>query len=240
MNKRTTTRYPHCNNHRNSAPHTLLNSCSVFLNQGRFSYRNNSVLQHLLLTWALPTPLSNLLLKFLSWPTWKFILLWLDNSLPHSTDIITSRSCPAFPKQKNLHNRTNRPLWTKHRQRTDTNTWPLCLPYLWSLLFVLLHSLHFPWGWFSWVPVWRNVLCLILYLLWKHNYISPTTTLWPLTPCYALSLSYLPLSLWTVPSPSLRPRFVHFVQLICLLNVRRPARGSRLFFSRSFWTRKRE
>ena len=47
MNKRTTTRCPHCNNH--ETLHHILNSRSVFLNQGRYTWWHNSVLLHLAL-----------------------------------------------------------------------------------------------------------------------------------------------------------------------------------------------
>ena len=47
MNKRSTTRCIHCNNH--ETLHHVLNCCSIYLNQGRYTWRHNSVLQHLVL-----------------------------------------------------------------------------------------------------------------------------------------------------------------------------------------------
>ena len=45
--KRYSSLCPHCNNH--ETLHHILNFCSVFLNQGRYTWRHNSVLNHLVL-----------------------------------------------------------------------------------------------------------------------------------------------------------------------------------------------
>ena len=48
MNKRSTTRCIHiCNNH--ETLHLILNCCSVYLNQGHYTWWHNSVLQHFVL-----------------------------------------------------------------------------------------------------------------------------------------------------------------------------------------------
>ncbi len=47
MKKRTTTHCPHCKNH--ETLHHILNCCSAFLHQGRYTWRHNSVLKHLVL-----------------------------------------------------------------------------------------------------------------------------------------------------------------------------------------------
>ena len=47
MKKRTMTHCTHCNSH--EILHHILKSCSVFLNQGRYTWRHSSILQHLVL-----------------------------------------------------------------------------------------------------------------------------------------------------------------------------------------------
>ena len=47
MKKISSSLCPHCNNH--ETLHHILNFCSVFLNQGHYTWRHNSVLNHLVL-----------------------------------------------------------------------------------------------------------------------------------------------------------------------------------------------
>ena len=44
MNKRSTTRCFHCNNH--ETLHHILNCCSIYLNQGRYTWRHKAVRQY--------------------------------------------------------------------------------------------------------------------------------------------------------------------------------------------------
>ena len=55
MHKRSSTYCPHCRNHQTL--HHILNHCSVFLSQGRYTWRHKSVLNHLVL--ALSSAYSN-------------------------------------------------------------------------------------------------------------------------------------------------------------------------------------
>ena len=86
---------PHCNNH--ETLHHILNFCSVFLNQGRYTWRHNSVL--------LPCSCSCLrlcLLCFrhsssnLCWSAWSSLFLWLNYPISRPAYLSTSWSCSSL------------------------------------------------------------------------------------------------------------------------------------------------